>query len=85
MPLDKELHYISDQIRLLYRFCFKRGFELQGQKSLGLIWWMLAREVLIIKGKISRQMGFEIEGKEIMPDLYFYRDPEEVALFFYFV
>jgi len=41
------------------------------------MWWMLAREVLFIKGKITRQTGFVLEDKEIMPDLYFYRDPEE--------
>jgi len=49
----------------------------KGQQSIGLMWWMLAREVLIIKGKITRQTGFVLEDKEIMPDLYFYRDPEE--------
>lgn len=42
------------------------------------MWWLLAREVLLIRGKISRQTGFVFEDKkEIMPDLYFYRDPEE--------
>lgn len=50
----------------------------KGQQSVGLMWWMLAREVLLIKGKINRNTGFEIDDKEIMPDLYFYRDPEEV-------
>lgn len=49
----------------------------KGQQSIGLMWWMLAREVLFIKGKITRQTGFVLEDKEIMPDLYFYRDPEE--------
>lgn len=38
---------------------------------------MLAREILILRGKISRQSGFLLDGKEIMPDLYFYRDPTE--------
>lgn len=41
------------------------------------MWWILAREVLLMKGKMTRQTGFILEGKEIMPDLYFYRDPEE--------
>jgi len=49
----------------------------KGQQSIGLMWWLLAREVLFIKGKITRQTGFVLEDKEIMPDLYFYRDPEE--------
>jgi small subunit ribosomal protein SAe len=50
----------------------------KGKQSIGLIWWFLAREVLIIKGKINRGTGFMIEDKEVMPDLYFYRDPEDV-------
>ena len=40
--------------------------------------WMLAREVLLIRGRINRLTGFIFEDKDIMPDLYFYRDPEEV-------
>jgi small subunit ribosomal protein SAe len=49
----------------------------KGQQSIGLMWWLLAREILILRGKISRQTGFVLDGKEIMPDLYFYRDPVE--------
>uniref|UniRef100_A0A1I7XD05 40S_SA_C domain-containing protein n=1 Tax=Heterorhabditis bacteriophora TaxID=37862 RepID=A0A1I7XD05_HETBA len=49
----------------------------KGEKSIGLMWWLLAREILILRGKISRQTGFVLDGKEIMPDLYFYRDPQE--------
>jgi small subunit ribosomal protein SAe len=49
----------------------------KGVKSVGLMWWMLAREVLIIRGQISRETGFRFENKDIMVDLYFYRDPEE--------
>ena len=41
------------------------------------MWWLLAREVLFIKGRITRQKGFVLDDKEMMPDLYFYRDPEE--------
>jgi hypothetical protein len=37
----------------------------------------LAREVLILRGKINRQIGFVVDEKVIMPDLYFYRDPQE--------
>lgn len=49
----------------------------KGEKSIGLMWWFLAREILILRGKISRQTGFVLDGKEIMPDLYFYRDPAD--------
>merc|ERR1712183_1003225 len=42
-------------------------------QSLGLMWWMLAREVLRLRGSISRDMP----QWEVMPDLFFYRDPEE--------
>jgi len=41
--------------------------------SIGLMWWMLAREVLRLRGVISRGMPWEV-----MPDLFFYRDPEAV-------
>jgi len=36
------------------------------------MWWMLAREVLRLRGTISREVPWDV-----MPDLYFYRDPEE--------
>ena len=49
----------------------------KGEQSIGLMWWLLAREVLTLKGKISRQTGLRLDDKEIMPDLYFYRDPQE--------
>merc|ERR1712071_164339 len=42
-------------------------------QSIGLMWWMLAREVLRLRGSISRDMPWEV-----MPDLFFYRDPEEI-------
>merc|ERR1712212_1280032 len=45
----------------------------KGHHSVGLMWWMLAREVLRFRGTISREHPWEI-----MPDLFFYRDPEEV-------
>merc|ERR1712168_250823 len=45
----------------------------KGRQSIGLMWWLLAREVLRLRGTISRDHPWEI-----MPDLFFYRDPEEV-------
>lgn len=45
----------------------------KNKHSVGLIWWMIAREVLRLKGVIpDRQTEWAV-----MPDLYFYRDPEE--------
>jgi len=45
----------------------------KGQNAIGCMWWMLAREVLRLRGTISREHPWEV-----MVDLYFYRDPEEV-------
>uniref|UniRef100_F6W0Y4 40S ribosomal protein SA n=1 Tax=Callithrix jacchus TaxID=9483 RepID=F6W0Y4_CALJA len=45
----------------------------KGAHSVGLMWWMLAREVLRMRGTSSREHPWEV-----MPDLYFYRDPEEI-------
>jgi len=42
--------------------------------SIGLTWWLLAREVLRLRGSISRS-----EPWSIMVDLYFFRDPEAEA------
>jgi len=44
----------------------------KGAHSIGLMWWMLAREVLRLRGSISREQPWDV-----MVDLYFYRDPEE--------
>ncbi|KAK2761245.1 structural constituent of ribosome [Arachnomyces sp. PD_36] len=44
----------------------------KGRHAIGLIWWMLAREVLRLRGTIaSREVDWDI-----VVDLYFYRDPE---------
>uniref|UniRef100_A0A8C0KV71 40S ribosomal protein SA n=1 Tax=Canis lupus dingo TaxID=286419 RepID=A0A8C0KV71_CANLU len=45
----------------------------KGAHSVGLMGWMLAREVLRMHGTISCEHPWEV-----MPDLYFYRGPEEI-------
>lgn len=47
----------------------------KGRHSIGLVWWMLAREVLRLRGTIyNRETPWDV-----MVDLYFYRDPEAEA------
>jgi len=45
----------------------------KSRHSIGLMWWLLAREVLRLRGTISRTSNWNI-----MVDMFFYRDPEEV-------
>ncbi len=45
---------------------------IQGTNSVGLMIWLLAREVLRLRGTISRS-----EQWSVMPDLFFFRDQEE--------
>ena len=45
----------------------------KGAHSVGLVCWMLAREVLHMCGTISCEHPWEV-----LPDLHFYRDPEEI-------
>jgi len=45
----------------------------KARNSIGLVWWLLAREVLRLRGTIpSREAEWDV-----MVDLYFYRDPEQ--------
>jgi len=44
----------------------------RGKHSIGLMWWLLAREVLYLKNVIPRGQAWDV-----MPDLFFYRDPSE--------
>lgn len=44
----------------------------KAKHSLGLIYWLLAREVLRLRGSISRSQPWDV-----MTDMFFYRDPEE--------
>jgi len=44
----------------------------RGKESLGLLYWMLAREVCRIRGQVVREHPWEP-----MVDLFIYRDPEE--------
>lgn len=50
----------------------------KGKHSIGLLYYMLAREVLRLRGSISRNEPWcNAEGK-LLVDLFFYRDPEEI-------
>uniref|UniRef100_A0A803SYL5 Small ribosomal subunit protein uS2 C-terminal domain-containing protein n=1 Tax=Anolis carolinensis TaxID=28377 RepID=A0A803SYL5_ANOCA len=60
---DSPLRYVDIAIP-----CNKKGAH-----SVGLMWWMLACEVLRMRGTISREHPWEV-----MPYLYFYQDPEEI-------
>lgn len=46
----------------------------KGKHAVGLVWWMLAREVLRLRGTVPRTT----DGWNVMVDMFFYRDPEEV-------
>ncbi len=46
----------------------------KGRHSTGLLWWLLAREVQRLRGTIPRTS----DGWNVMVDMFFYRDPEEV-------
>jgi small subunit ribosomal protein SAe len=44
----------------------------KGRHAIGLVWWLLAREVLRLRGTLANR---EVEW-DVVVDLYFYRDPE---------
>lgn len=46
----------------------------KGKHALGCLYWMLAREVLRLRGTIPRTQPWNV-----MVDMFFYRDPEEQA------
>mmetsp|Transcript_10656 Transcript_10656/g.17779 ORF Transcript_10656/g.17779 Transcript_10656/m.17779 type:complete len:279 (+) Transcript_10656:87-923(+) len=48
----------------------------KGKNAIGLMYWLLAREVLYLRGDVNcnRQVGWNV-----MIDLFIYRDPEEIA------
>jgi len=45
----------------------------KGKYSIGLLYWMLAREVLRMRGVVNRAVQWDV-----CPDLFFFRDPEEL-------
>jgi small subunit ribosomal protein SAe len=44
----------------------------RGRTQIGIIFWMLAREVLRVRGDLPYNKNWDV-----MPDLFFYREPEE--------
>ncbi len=49
----------------------------KSRHSIGLMWYLLCREVLRLRGTIHRGPTGP-SGWDVLPDLFFYRDPEEI-------
>ncbi|WWD19473.1 40S ribosomal protein S0 [Kwoniella shandongensis] len=49
----------------------------KSRHSVGLMWYLLCREVLRLKGQVPRGPTGP-SGWDVLPDLFFYRDPEEI-------
>lgn len=47
----------------------------KSKHSIGLIWWLLCREVLRLRGSVTRSGD---GAWTVMPDMFFFRDPEEI-------
>jgi len=45
----------------------------KGKESIALLYWLLSREVMFLRGQIARENGWEV-----MVDAFFWRDPEEL-------
>ena len=57
----------------IFAYFLIRALCAQGRYSIGLLYWLLAREVLRLRGAIDRYSPWDASV-----DLFFYRDPEEL-------
>jgi small subunit ribosomal protein SAe len=49
----------------------------KSRHAIGLMWYLLCREVLRLRGTVPRGPTGP-SGWDVLPDLFFYRDPEEI-------